>query len=182
MPWWGAGLVFFLVGGVLLTQMSTGNRMMIFIGGTFLAVGLGIFGAAAYKMKRHGPSEAAEFLQRDSPINPPPLDEERDSKASTSSRTPRRNLTQRKKDEIVYDRADEVCERCGEDTKGESLRLHVHHITPVSEGGSDNYSNLIALCPNCHDEAGKGAIPKNELRAKVRRQMERWSREKDGSS
>lgn len=175
-------MVFFLVGGVLLTQTSTGNKMMIFIGGTFLAVGLGIFGAAAYKMKRHGPSEAAEFLQRDSPINPPPVEEERGSNSSSSSRTRRRTLTQRKKDEIIYDRADEVCERCGEDTKGEGLGLHVHHIMPVSEGGSDNYSNLVALCPNCHHEADRGAIPKNELRAKVRRHMEKWSREKDGSS
>lgn len=34
-------------------------------------------------------------------------------------------------------------------------RLHgvqVHHITPVSEGGADDVSNAVPLCPNCHDE------------------------------
>lgn len=31
-------------------------------------------------------------------------------------------------------------------------RVQVHHITPVSEGGSDGIDNAIPLCPNCHDE------------------------------
>lgn len=34
-------------------------------------------------------------------------------------------------------------------------RLHgvqVHHIVPRSEGGPDDASNAIPLCPNCHDE------------------------------
>lgn len=34
-------------------------------------------------------------------------------------------------------------------------RLHgvqVHHITPVSEGGADDVSNAVPLCPNCHNE------------------------------
>jgi len=30
--------------------------------------------------------------------------------------------------------------------------VQVHHITPVSEGGSDDVSNAIPLCPNCHNE------------------------------
>lgn len=29
--------------------------------------------------------------------------------------------------------------------------LHVHHITPSSEGGSDDFDNAVALCPSCHD-------------------------------
>lgn len=28
--------------------------------------------------------------------------------------------------------------------------LEVDHIKPLSEGGSDNPSNMIAICPNCH--------------------------------
>lgn len=42
------------------------------------------------------------------------------------------------------------CRRCGvgiEDTP-----LEVHHIIPVYLGGSDDPSNLAALCPICHNE------------------------------
>ncbi len=28
--------------------------------------------------------------------------------------------------------------------------LEVHHIQPLSEGGSDSFDNVCALCPNCH--------------------------------
>jgi 5-methylcytosine-specific restriction endonuclease McrA len=38
------------------------------------------------------------------------------------------------------------CQRCGR----VSQQLHVHHITPVSEGGSDRLSNALVRCPACH--------------------------------
>lgn len=38
-------------------------------------------------------------------------------------------------------------------------RVQVHHITPVSEGGSDDISNGIPLCPNCHDEVHSPYAP-----------------------
>lgn len=38
------------------------------------------------------------------------------------------------------------CEMCGWD-KG---NCDVHHIKPKSKGGTDDISNLIVLCPNCH--------------------------------
>lgn len=34
--------------------------------------------------------------------------------------------------------------------------LEVHHLKPLSEGGSDNMNNVIALCPNCHREIHHG--------------------------
>ena len=40
------------------------------------------------------------------------------------------------------------CSVCGFHA-GRILRLH--HIIPVSEGGTNDASNLILLCPNCHD-------------------------------
>jgi hypothetical protein len=41
------------------------------------------------------------------------------------------------------------CQECGDDSEG----LHVHHITPVSDGGSDDDENLRTLCPSCHRKA-----------------------------
>ena len=34
--------------------------------------------------------------------------------------------------------------------------LEVHHIRPVSEGGSDSPDNLITLCHNCHTKRHHG--------------------------
>jgi 5-methylcytosine-specific restriction endonuclease McrA len=51
--------------------------------------------------------------------------------------------------------ANGVCQGCN--TKGPFKRdsdgkpyLEVHHIQPLSEGGSDSFDNVCALCPNCH--------------------------------
>lgn len=41
------------------------------------------------------------------------------------------------------------CEKCGTD----SQRLHVHHIEPRSEGGTDDITNLEVRCPDCHADA-----------------------------
>ena len=38
------------------------------------------------------------------------------------------------------------------------LALDLHHICEVSEGGSDDPSNLIALCPTCHGLYHRGTI------------------------
>ncbi|WP_394327387.1 HNH endonuclease [Halopelagius longus] len=38
--------------------------------------------------------------------------------------------------------------------------LDVHHIVPRGQGGSDRFSNLVALCRQCHDAAhGKAMAP-----------------------
>ncbi|WP_412063728.1 HNH endonuclease [Rubrivirga sp. IMCC45206] len=39
------------------------------------------------------------------------------------------------------------CETCGYDNYNV---LHVHHVTPKAEGGTDDGVNLRLLCPNCH--------------------------------
>jgi 5-methylcytosine-specific restriction protein A len=41
------------------------------------------------------------------------------------------------------------CAMCGISEDG-FLILQVHHVLPTSQGGSDEESNLVALCPNCH--------------------------------
>lgn len=69
----------------------------------------------------------------------------------------------------VLSRAKGECEWCGTkgfETRAGSVYLETHHITPLSENGSDAVSNVIALCPNHHREAhfGKDAESfKNEL-------------------
>jgi hypothetical protein len=41
-----------------------------------------------------------------------------------------------------------ICENCGDD---QSI-LDVHHIRPISDGGSHAYDNLICVCRPCHEE------------------------------
>ncbi len=40
----------------------------------------------------------------------------------------------------------EECKKQGKFTPAEE----VHHITPLSEGGTHDYKNLMALCKSCH--------------------------------
>jgi hypothetical protein len=48
--------------------------------------------------------------------------------------------------------------RCALPTCREILLLDLHHIWEVSEGGGDEASNLIALCPTCHALYHRGRI------------------------
>ena len=66
----------------------------------------------------------------------------------------------------VLRRAKGNCECCGQSgfvSFNGSIYLETHHIVPLSENGSDETSNVIALCPNHHKEAHFG-INKVELR------------------
>ena len=40
-----------------------------------------------------------------------------------------------------------LCENCG------AVAVDIHHIIHKSQGGLDDYGNLIALCRDCHDKA-----------------------------
>ena len=53
-----------------------------------------------------------------------------------------------------WDEAASRCWRCGRDSK-----LQQCHIVPRSIGGSDEPSNMVALCSRCHDEAPDVASP-----------------------
>lgn len=43
-----------------------------------------------------------------------------------------------------------TCEDCGKKIPKNSKWLHVHHIIPLSKGGSSDESNLQLLCYQCH--------------------------------
>ena len=51
----------------------------------------------------------------------------------------------------VVDRDGEQCNKCGNWSQ-----LHLHHIKPLSKGGSNKITNLILLCKNCHSKEHSG--------------------------
>ncbi len=60
----------------------------------------------------------------------------------------------------VLKRADGFCEWChqpGFATPAGAMFLETHHVIPLSEGGRDKTSNVVAICPNHHREAHYGA-------------------------
>lgn len=51
----------------------------------------------------------------------------------------------------------EWCKQPGFSMPDGKVFLETHHVTPLSEGGSDTERNVVALCPNHHREAHHGA-------------------------
>ena len=58
--------------------------------------------------------------------------------------------------EYVKFRDSYTCKHCK--GKSKDKKLHVHHITYRSNGGSDAPSNLITLCETCHGQVHSGVI------------------------
>jgi len=54
--------------------------------------------------------------------------------------------------------------RCGNPACGHILTLDIHHIVWVKDGGGNDLSNLLALCPNCHALHTRGDIPPEAIR------------------
>ncbi len=66
-------------------------------------------------------------------------------------------------------RAGGICEHCGEQgfmTSGEGFYLETHHVIPLSEGGADHVSNVVAICPNDHRKAHH-SLQKSEIRTQL---------------
>lgn len=57
------------------------------------------------------------------------------------------------------------------------MRLHVHHIVPQEEGGSDEIENAAALCPNCHHDYGHDPSVGNALKDRRDAEWERTRRQ-----
>lgn len=66
----------------------------------------------------------------------------------------RKNLPVQTRQELLT----ECGYRCAVPTCRNILALDMHHIYPVHEGGSDDLSNLIALCPTDHALYHRGNI------------------------
>ena len=55
--------------------------------------------------------------------------------------------------------------RCAVPTCRNILALDMHHIYQVAKGGKDDPSNLIALCPTCHNLYHRGTIHPDAIHA-----------------
>lgn len=65
--------------------------------------------------------------------------------AKRVARTKKRKHPQRRID-AVYKRCNGECVVCGT-----AKDLEIHHILPISEGGTNKTENLELLCQKCHD-------------------------------
>ena len=74
---------------------------------------------------------------------------------------------------LVRLRAKGQCEWCGQpgfQTSDGSFYIETHHIVPLSEGGPDSVSNVVAICPNHHREAHHGKT-KDKMRLSLIRRF-----------
>lgn len=55
--------------------------------------------------------------------------------------------------------------RCAVPTCRSILALDLHHIVEVKEGGPNEQSNLLALCPTCHALYTRGIVSKDSIYA-----------------
>jgi len=61
----------------------------------------------------------------------------------------------------VTQESQSTCPFCGED---DVSTAELHHITPISEDGTDLFENLIYVCANCHSKITQGQIPKSDVK------------------
>lgn len=55
--------------------------------------------------------------------------------------------------------------RCANPRCNVVVTTELHHVDRVADGGGDEASNLLVLCPNCHAQHHSGVIPKDAIRA-----------------
>lgn len=60
------------------------------------------------------------------------------------------------------------CVRCLSDTP----EVDIHHIIPLTEGGTNSDENLVVLCPTCHRVAHRYKLGARQLREYKRRAIE----------
>lgn len=73
----------------------------------------------------------------------------------------------------IINRDGGACLRCGLKNEEE---LEVHHILPISQGGTNDDSNLATLCSHCH-EAAHGGSKTSGKTVYLRRDFRDWTRE-----
>lgn len=81
-------------------------------------------------------SRIADVLSNDKPVN-------------TFYRKTRNKITSSLRKE-VFKRDNYTCVECNASVNDDGVRIHVDHITPISEGGTDDLENLQTLCDKCN--------------------------------
>lgn len=158
-PPYGFGVGFLLAGAFTIYAFGdTGNSLVLLFGIGFMLLGVLPFAYAGYLFRGEGWRSAWDFLVT--------VESNSSGTQSTSKDTEKTPPAPEKlKNRLIFDRAGQECEWC----ENQYDHLQVHHIVPRREGGPNEPENLIVLCPNCHENADRGAIPRSKLEAKVER-------------
>lgn len=77
----------------------------------------------------------------------------------------------------VFKRDDFTCQYCG--AKAPDAVLHVDHIHPVAEGGTNDITNLITACSDCNLGKGARLLSENGEMDKKRKQIEDMKSKRD---
>ena len=62
-----------------------------------------------------------------------------------------------------YARKHPLCERCLQEGRYTAVE-EVHHIVPISQGGTHDESNLMSLCRSCHQKIHLEEIGDRQIR------------------
>ena len=75
-----------------------------------------------------------------------------------------------------------MCVWCADEGVVETEGLSVHHVVPLEEdfGKRDDMDNLATLCARHHELAERGEVGRDEIRAMVARQQERFGQSPPG--
>jgi hypothetical protein len=97
-----------------------------------------------------------------------------------------RSISPQLRNEIL-ERNGYTCQLCGAGpgdpdpfNPGRKVRLHIDHIIPISQGGTDDKSNLRVLCSTCNQGRANIQIPTEDARnilARIRRASRSVQRE-----
>lgn len=162
LPPGGIAVVLVLAGGITIGTygFAPGDLVSLFAMG-MVVFGLLIFGWAGLVFRDEGLQEAVDFLAS--------MDDAGSSGGKSSNEehvetTTAKPVPEKRKRELIFGRAEQECEWCDDHLDNPE----VHHIEPRSEGGSNDPSNLIVLCPTCHRKADRGGITKTKLKQKMR--------------
>ena len=70
----------------------------------------------------------------------------------------------------ILERDNRSCVRCGDDQQ-----LEIHHITPVSDNGTNDSENLATLCHSCHLDAHGGIMLSHDVIYDSRDEFWEWT-------
>lgn len=160
LPPGGIAMVLVLSGGIFMWVYGFAPGELPFQFAALMTVaGMLIFAWAAVLFQQNGWRSAFDFLAT--------LDDEKrshDSDGQEDSSKTTAPVPEQRKRELIFDRAEQRCEWCETDLDNPQI----HHIKPRSEGGSNEPSNLMILCPTCHSKADNGNPTRTKLRQKLR--------------